>query len=122
MNGLRESCARCHWSAAFISWPDEGSTEFGAFLAAAATAFGAHQPSLLYIEAPPGQQLPFVKSRRAQRFAFGTLLFGSFQIDDVAHRPSYRWRLSTGNQCVIAYTTTFTPTMYERVENVSKYH
>ncbi len=26
------------------------------------------------------------------------------------------------SQCVIAYVTTFTPIMYERVENVSKYH
>ena len=81
------------------------------FFAAPLAAFHAHELARLHVEAPLDGDLPFVKPRTAQGLACGAFLPGFLQVDDVGH-----------GQCVMAYVTMFTPSMYARVEKVSKYH
>ena len=54
-------------------------------LTAAPAVFGGQELSLLYVEAPPGHDLPFVETGAAQRLVVSTGTAGDLEFDDVGH-------------------------------------
>jgi hypothetical protein len=64
---------------------EPASSQLHPLLAAALTPFHRHELALLHIELARGLHLPFMKARRAQRFAVSALLFELAKVEDVGH-------------------------------------
>jgi hypothetical protein len=68
------------------------SCEPGSFFVAALATFGMEELALSYIEALPGNWLPFVETSLAEGDAFGACLQAGFavgaKIDNVVHLPA----------------------------------
>ena len=70
--------------------PPLASRAFHPFLAAAGTDFGGEELALLDVEAAPGQDLPFVEARAAERLVVGANAAGGLEGDDVGHGPMFK--------------------------------